>query len=149
MLTWVIYVGDSINKGLEMERKRRKTREKQEKGNLNSLRPPASTGQTCLLRPRRPDKMPGLEARSLGRLQTTKRWRSQEQRPWHTGPARYNRQLQHVCSVPRERGVGGEGASLMSSLPAPTLLFLPQASAPSISPPASRAPRSFLAFPQF
>ena len=52
MLTGVIYMGDRINKGLEMERKRRKTRKKSEKGNLNSLRPPASTGQMCLLRPR-------------------------------------------------------------------------------------------------
>ena len=107
MLTGVIYMGDRINKGLEMERKRRKTRKKSEKGNLNSLTPPASTGQMCLLRPRRPDKMPDLEAHSLGCLQTTKRWRSREQKPRHTGPARYNRQLQCACGVPREREAGG------------------------------------------
>ena len=52
--------------------------------------------------------MPDLEACLLGCLQTTKHWRSQEQKPRHTGPARYNRQLQRACSVPRERGAGRE-----------------------------------------
>lgn len=101
-----------------------------------NLRPPAATGQTCLLRLRGPDKMSDLKVWTFPNNEPLDGTASRGLRT----PGPVTAQVAGVCLAwPQgKRGWGGseEGTPLFVGSPAPTLLFsLLKTCAPSVSPP--------------